>query len=53
MAFQAALTAPDHQCLKPTRFSVVITAEQRAAFGELLFKPWQTWAKPMRFSWSE
>ena len=35
MAFQAALTAPDHHRLKPTRF-VVITAEQRAAFGELL-----------------
>lgn len=37
MAFQAALTAPDHHRLKPTRF-VVITAEQRAAFGELLFQ---------------
>ena len=35
MAFQAALTAPDHHRLKPTRF-VVITAEQREAFGELL-----------------
>ncbi|WP_168542326.1 nitroreductase [Acinetobacter sp. A2] len=35
MAFQAALTAPDHHRLKPTRF-VVIAAEQRAAFGELL-----------------
>ncbi len=37
MAFQAALTAPDHHRLKPTRF-VVITAEHRAAFGELLFQ---------------
>ena len=37
MAFQAALTAPDHHRLKPTRF-LVITAEQRAAFGELLFQ---------------
>ena len=37
MAFQAALTAPDHHRLKPTRF-VVITAEQRTAFGELLFQ---------------
>lgn len=35
MAFQAALTAPDHHRLKPTRF-VVITPEQREAFGELL-----------------
>lgn len=35
MAFQAALTAPDHHRLKPTRF-VVISAEQREAFGELL-----------------
>ncbi|MFM6904780.1 MAG: nitroreductase, partial [Acinetobacter tjernbergiae] len=34
-AVQAALTAPDHHRLKPTRF-VVVTAEQRAAFGELL-----------------
>jgi len=35
LAFQAALTAPDHHRLKPTRF-VVISGEQRAAFGELL-----------------
>ncbi len=34
-AFQAALTAPDHHRLKPTRF-VVIPAEHREAFGELL-----------------
>jgi nitroreductase len=34
-AFQAALTAPDHHRLKPTRF-VVIPADQRTAFGELL-----------------
>ena len=34
-AFAAALTAPDHHRLKPTRF-VVIEPEQRAAFGELL-----------------
>lgn len=34
-AFEAALTAPDHHRLKPTRF-VVIEPEQRAAFGELL-----------------
>ena len=34
-AFQAALTAPDHHRLKPTRF-IVVTAEARAAFGELL-----------------
>ena len=34
-AVQAALTAPDHHRLKPTRF-VVVTAEQRAAFGEFL-----------------
>ncbi|WOE31711.1 MULTISPECIES: nitroreductase family protein [unclassified Acinetobacter] len=34
-AYSAALTAPDHHRLKPTRF-VVIEAEQRAAFGELL-----------------
>ena len=34
-AFAAALTAPDHHRLKPTRF-VVIPPEQRAAFGELL-----------------
>lgn len=36
-AFQAALTAPDHHRLKPTRF-VVISADQREAFGELLSK---------------
>ena len=35
LAFQAALTAPDHHRLKPTRF-VVIEPEQRAAFGQLL-----------------
>ncbi|WP_180041780.1 nitroreductase [Acinetobacter sp. A1-4-2] len=34
-AFQAALTAPDHHRLKPTRF-VVIPSDQREAFGELL-----------------
>lgn len=34
-AFQAALTAPDHHRLKPTRFVVVPEAE-REAFGELL-----------------
>lgn len=34
-AFQAALTAPDHHRLKPTRF-VVISADQRKMFGELL-----------------
>lgn len=34
-AFAAALTAPDHHRLKPTRF-VVIEPQQRAAFGELL-----------------
>ena len=36
-AVQAALTAPDHNRLKPTRF-VIVTAEQRAAFGEHLAK---------------
>jgi len=36
-AFQAALTAPDHHRLKPTRF-VVIPSDQRGAFGELLSK---------------
>ena len=36
-AFQAALTAPDHHRLKPTRF-VVIPADQCEAFGELLSK---------------
>ncbi|WP_130802792.1 nitroreductase family protein [Acinetobacter ihumii] len=34
-AFAAALTAPDHHRLKPTRF-IVIQSEQRAAFGESL-----------------
>ena len=34
-AFQAALTAPDHHRLKPTRF-VVIPEYEREAFGELL-----------------
>lgn len=34
-AFQAALTAPDHHRLKPTRF-IVVDAAHRAAFGELL-----------------
>jgi nitroreductase len=34
-AVLAALTAPDHHRLKPTRF-VIITPEQRAAFGEQL-----------------
>ena len=36
-AVQAALTAPDHHRLKPTRV-VIVTAEQRAAFGEHLAK---------------
>ena len=36
-AFQAALTAPDHHRLKPTRF-VVIPSDQREVFGELLSK---------------
>lgn len=35
LAFQAALTAPDHHRLKPTEF-VVIPEDQREAFGELL-----------------
>ncbi len=35
LAFQAALTAPDHHRLKPTHF-IVVSADQRAAFGELL-----------------
>lgn len=35
IAFQAALTAPDHHRLKPTQF-IVIEGEQRLAFGELL-----------------
>ena len=34
-AFQAALTAPDHHRLKPTRF-MIIAPEQRAAFGDYL-----------------
>lgn len=34
-AFDAALTAPDHHRLKPTRF-VVIQKEQREKFGDLL-----------------
>lgn len=34
-AFQAALTAPDHHRLKPTRF-VVVPEVEREAFGELL-----------------
>ena len=34
-AFQAALVAPDHHRLKPTRFVIVPEAE-REAFGELL-----------------
>ena len=36
-AVRAALTAPDHHRLKPTRF-VVVAPEQRAAFGEHLAK---------------
>ena len=35
LAFQAALTAPDHHRLKPTRF-VIIPDDRREAFGELL-----------------
>ena len=35
MAFAAALTAPDHHRLKPTRF-VVVAESEREAFGELL-----------------
>ncbi|MDQ9818158.1 nitroreductase [Acinetobacter bereziniae] len=35
VAFQAALTAPDHHRLKPTQF-IVIEGQQREAFGELL-----------------
>ncbi|AOA58072.1 nitroreductase family protein [Acinetobacter larvae] len=35
LAFQAALAAPDHHRLKPTRF-IVIAAEKRAALGEVL-----------------
>ena len=34
-AFQAALAAPDHHRLKPTRF-VIIPEDKREAFGELL-----------------
>lgn len=34
-ALHAALTAPDHHRLKPTRF-IAVAAEQRQAFGELL-----------------
>lgn len=34
-AFQAALTAPDHHRIKPTRF-LVVSADQREAFGNLL-----------------
>ncbi|MHA3051727.1 nitroreductase family protein [Acinetobacter sp. ANC 4640] len=40
LAFTAALTAPDHHRLKPTRF-VVIENNQRAAFGELLAQAMQ------------
>ena len=35
MAFQAALTAPDHHRLKPTHF-IIVQDQQREAFGELL-----------------
>ncbi|WP_445115777.1 nitroreductase family protein [Acinetobacter sp. WZC-1] len=35
IAFQAALTAPDHHRLKPTRF-MVVEQDQREAFAELL-----------------
>ncbi|MCG2572588.1 nitroreductase [Acinetobacter sp. ME22] len=35
LAFAAALTAPDHHRLKPTRF-VVVETNQRIAFGELV-----------------
>lgn len=35
LAFQAALTAPDHHRLKPTHF-IVVKGEQREVFGELL-----------------
>lgn len=34
-AFQAALTAPDHHRLKPTRF-VIVPEEERTHFGQLL-----------------
>ncbi|EPF71451.1 nitroreductase family protein [Acinetobacter rudis] len=39
-AVHAALTAPDHHRLKPTRF-IVISAAQRQAFGELLAESMQ------------
>lgn len=35
LAFNAALTAPDHHRLKPTKF-IVVEADQREAFGLLL-----------------
>lgn len=35
LAFTAALTAPDHHRLKPTRF-IVVSNQQRQAFGGLL-----------------
>ena len=35
IAFQAALTAPDHHRLKPTHF-IVVKGQQREMFGELL-----------------
>ncbi|SPL69538.1 nitroreductase family protein [Acinetobacter stercoris] len=35
IAFKAALTAPDHHRLKPTRF-ILVEGDQRGAFGELL-----------------
>ncbi|MFT4021629.1 MAG: nitroreductase [Acinetobacter sp.] len=35
LAFEVALTAPDHHRLKPTRF-VIIPQDQRIAFGQLL-----------------
>lgn len=35
IAFQAALTAPDHHRLKPTHF-IVVAGEEREAFGKLL-----------------
>lgn len=35
IAFQAALTAPDHHRLKPTHF-IVVNGDQREAFGEIL-----------------
>lgn len=38
-AFQAALTAPDHHRLKPTRF-VVIPAERREALGSCWYRLW-------------